>query len=426
MAITYDKNKDYMALRDAAAASGDYKLAASYEQQRNAKIDGEGITTQQKTYDYSGNLDTNNYAADLQKMMSAGAPAADVQSTLNQRTTKANSAVNLKQYAYDDIYKAAMNYINNQQPTYSSNYSDQISSMLKNIQNNQDFSYDPTTDPLYSDYKKQYLREADRSSADTLGQAAALTGGVPSTAAVSAASQAADYQKTQLTDKIPELQQLAYNMYQNNRADQYNQLSALQSLESSDYQKYQDALSQYDTNRAYNYGVDQDTQNAALTASDTDYQKKAAQAETLAAYGDFSGYKALGYTDAQIANMASAYKAQQAAAAASAAKKSSSSSSSKSSSSSSKRSTGLTAAQAQSAIKSGTYTSNTISAYDEYYGDGAFMSYLKGADSYVNDLTERIADLSAARKLAAIKQYYDKGYYNSTVYAYLLDYYGLA
>ena len=35
------------------------------------------------------------------------------------------------------------------------------------------------------------------------------------------------------------------------------------------------------------------------------------RAELLAAYGDFSGFKALGYTDAQISLMQSAYQAQQ-------------------------------------------------------------------------------------------------------------------
>ena len=47
------------------------------------------------------------------------------------------------------------------------------------------------------------------------------------------------------------------------------------------------------------------------------------KAETLAAYGDFSGYKALGYSDEQISNMKSAYDAQMALAQAKATKSSS-------------------------------------------------------------------------------------------------------
>ena len=57
------------------------------------------------------------------------------------------------------------------------------------------------------------------------------------------------------------------------------------------------ALNQAELNyrdKAFNYGVGQDDQSAALE-----------KAQTLAAYGDFSGYKALGYTDAEIAAMKS-------------------------------------------------------------------------------------------------------------------------
>ena len=56
-------------------------------------------------------------------------------------------------------------------------------------------------------YKKAYLREADRTMRDTLGQYATMTGGIPSTQAVAAASQAADYQKSQLAEKLPSLYQ---------------------------------------------------------------------------------------------------------------------------------------------------------------------------------------------------------------------------
>ena len=59
-----------------------------------------------------------------------------------------------------------------------------------------------------------------------------------------------------------------------------------------------------------------------------------AAADNLAQYGDFSGYKALGYSDGQISNLTAAYKA---AVAAKAAKKSGSGSGSSSSGGSSKR-----------------------------------------------------------------------------------------
>ena len=79
-------------------------------------------------------------------------------------------------------------------------------------------------------------------------------------------------------------------------------------------------------NALYQEYVRQDTlaQQAAASAQDQanwqaqfDYQKQqdawsnaAAQAELLAGFGDFSGYKALGYSDAQIAMMQNAWNAQ--------------------------------------------------------------------------------------------------------------------
>lgn len=62
-------------------------------------------------------------------------------------------------------------------------------------------------DDVISAYKKAYLREADRTGRDTLGQYATMTGGVPSTQAVAAASQAADYQKSKLAELMPSLYQ---------------------------------------------------------------------------------------------------------------------------------------------------------------------------------------------------------------------------
>ena len=56
-------------------------------------------------------------------------------------------------------------------------------------------------------YKKQYLQEADRTMRDTLGQYATMTGGIPSTQAVAAASQQADYYKSQLGQQLADLDQ---------------------------------------------------------------------------------------------------------------------------------------------------------------------------------------------------------------------------
>lgn len=53
-------------------------------------------------------------------------------------------------------------------------------------------------------YKKAFLQQADRTMQDTIGQYGTMTGGIPSTQAVAAASQAADYQKSQLASLLTE------------------------------------------------------------------------------------------------------------------------------------------------------------------------------------------------------------------------------
>ena len=77
------------------------------------------------------------------------------------------------------------------------------------------FSYDPDSDVVTQAYMKQYAREGKRATQNALGAAAAMTGGIPSSYAAAAASQAGDYYAAQAADKIPELYQQAYNRYVN-------------------------------------------------------------------------------------------------------------------------------------------------------------------------------------------------------------------
>ena len=87
-------------------------------------------------------------------------------------------------------------------------------------------------------------------------------------------------------------------------ASYYQQLASLQQSTASD--NANTLLSAYQLQQA----ADQTAYERTQTADQTAYAKAQSTAETLAAYGDFSGYKALGYTDAQIANMSAAYNAQ--------------------------------------------------------------------------------------------------------------------
>lgn len=165
------------------------------------------------------------------------------------------------QYAGDiaDLWEQQKNYgsydYGEAAPVYNNRYDDTIQDLIQGILNREDFSYDPATDPLYQNYRKQYTREGQRATADTLGQAAAASGGIPSSYATTAAAQAGNYYAAQMTDKIPELYQMAYNQYLNDYNMQLSDLGVVQGAEQSDYDKYLNELNQYNTDRAFDYNA---------------------------------------------------------------------------------------------------------------------------------------------------------------------------
>lgn len=63
---------------------------------------------------------------------------------------------------------------------------------------------------LWGDYRKQYLREGERAYQNSLGNAAANTGGIASTAAVAAAQQAQNYYGAKMADAKVALYQQAF------------------------------------------------------------------------------------------------------------------------------------------------------------------------------------------------------------------------
>lgn len=187
----YDKNTDYSLLIDQAVRQGNMTGAAYYEQQRNAKIAGEGLEYQP----------TNKYAMYLQQQTQA-------------------------------------------QPTgYQSPYKDQINSMLTQLQGSQWSGWNKDEDESYKAYRKEYLREADRSMRDTLGEYAQNTGGIAGSSAITAASQAADYYKSQLADKVPELYQNAYSRYLNDISAKQQTLGQLMQADSQAQSQYNSMIS---------------------------------------------------------------------------------------------------------------------------------------------------------------------------------------
>lgn len=143
------------------------------------------------------------------------------------------------------------------QPTYNSKYDNRIDQMLNQILNRDAFTYDAVNDPLYQQYRDQYVREGNRSMNDTLAAAASGAGGMNSYA-ITAAQQASDYYAAQLNDKIPELYQLAYDMYLTDIDNQVRDLGLLQQMDETQYGRYRDQMSDWRNDRDFAYGMYRD------------------------------------------------------------------------------------------------------------------------------------------------------------------------
>lgn len=75
------------------------------------------------------------------------------------------------------------------------------------------FSYDPASDPVYNSYAQSYQRRGRLAMRNTMGQAAALTGGYGSSYAQSVGQQQYDSYLQSLGEALPELYGMAWQRY---------------------------------------------------------------------------------------------------------------------------------------------------------------------------------------------------------------------
>lgn len=125
---------------------------------------------------------------------------------------------------------------------YQSQWQDQLDDTMQRIMNREKFTYDLNGDALYKQYKDQYITGGRMAMMDTMGQAAALTGGYGNSYAQGVGQQAYQGYLQGLNDKIPELYQLAMNQYQAEGDALMDQYGLLADRDADDYAKYQDRM----------------------------------------------------------------------------------------------------------------------------------------------------------------------------------------
>lgn len=242
----YDTQTDYASLMEKAAASGDYTSAARYEKLRNAKIKGEGLDYETSDY-YSKYLPENRYAYDPSK---------------------------------NDAYQRA---------------NDQATAIYDKIMNRGEFSYDVNKDKLYQQYRDLYAQMGRSAMEDTMGQAAALTGGYGSTYSQNAGQQAYNAYLQKLNEVVPELYNAAYNRYNQEGQDLMNLYSMARSNADSayerDYNQWYNRLQLERGDEDATYNRQQAEEQKKLTQEETDYERKQNAWSRLSSLITTTGYQ---------------------------------------------------------------------------------------------------------------------------------------
>lgn len=256
-------------------------------------------------------------------------------------------------------------------PSFDYSYDSEMRALIDQILNSN--LADWKKGDQYSALRDQYAANGEMGMADLLGQVSSRTGGLASSYAASVANQ-------EYNDWMSKLEQAAREMYQQDRSDKLNSLGMLSDAYDREYGEYGDKLNQWNADRNFAYQQAQDALANQWKQKEWDYNmsqdewnKAAQQADMMASYGDFSGYKALGYTDAQINQMRQAYQIQQAAKASSGSKSSGTVKKKKSDDG------GMKLSVAKDNAKQGIFTQEVL---DAFHKNGYSDEYLESAYGY--------------------------------------------
>ena len=215
----------------------------------NLVVDGQfGSKTQAAVRDYQSK---NGLAVD-------GIVGANTWGSLNSKSSSATNNGSATQspntnarpeYVKSDEIKAAENALNQWESArpgeYESKYSQEIEAILNDILNREEFSYNLNADPLYQQYREQYIENGKKAMMDTVGQATALTGGYANSYAVNAGNQAYDEYLNSLNDIALDLRDRAYIQYTDEGDKMLEDITLLRSLDGDDYDRYLAELERY-------------------------------------------------------------------------------------------------------------------------------------------------------------------------------------
>ena len=267
-------------------------------------IYGEKTQAAVKQYQQANGLAVDGIAGNntLGKLYGTASTGSTQQQTTQQATSPTSTAPDYSKYSYDASSDAAyqqalqaLQQASKETPSYAGTYDAQLDQIYQQITNRDKFKYDLNSDMLYQQYKDQYTNLGQLAMKDTMGQAAALTGGYGSSYSQSVGQQQYNAYLQQLNEVVPELYGMAYDQYQQEGDDLYQQYAMTGEMADQEYGRYQDSLDRYWQNVDYLTGQADDAYNKGYNNWYNSYQMGTEAQQTaysrLTELMTLSGYK---------------------------------------------------------------------------------------------------------------------------------------
>jgi len=197
----------------------------------------------------------------------------------------------------DSVFDAAVAAGQQQRPTYAGTFDQQLKELYDQISGRPKFEYDVNADPLYQQYKDNYIQQGKLAMRDSMGKAAALTGGYGSTYGQAVGQQTYDAYLKDLAAVIPELYGVAYDQYQDEGDNLMKLYGIVGDQRDTEYGRYRDQMKDWESERDYQTQAEKEAYNRRIA------EERTARDERQQAYANlYAMIKASGYmpTDAEL------------------------------------------------------------------------------------------------------------------------------